>query len=194
MDPIDLLIKEVGEHRVKYHEPLKYYLFHQQASIARFFFIATNRREFIKILDLCNDLKIPFLVFGNGTKWLLDKPRIGKLVIRNRTSNARIVGVKGKVGQTGLGVAEAKLDIDSGLSLQGLNEYLDQQGLKPVVWSSFVAGTIGGSLLVDKELRSRVEKVTVWSKGEIEELEISEVTSKHIVISVVMSFKAKDSA
>ena len=112
MDNIDLLIKELGAHRVKYNEPLEYYLFRKDKIVAQFFYIATNRRELEKILELCSKLKIAFLVFGNGTKIIFDKEKIRKLVIRNRAAGLRIVGIKGKIDKGNLPVGKQVVGVD----------------------------------------------------------------------------------
>lgn len=191
MGNIDLLIKSIGEERIKLSEKLSFYTYHKSGGLAEYFFVATNRRELINILNLCLELKIPFFIFGNGTKIMISDAGIKGLVIRNRASSMKITGIKGKVGSFGVGVDAANIEIDSGAKLGSINEFLHKQRLRKVDWSSTNSGTIGGSIFLDPEIQSRVEKVQVWNFGEIEEINIKELSRKsHIILSVMMKFKA----
>lgn len=187
----DLLLKEFGTTRVKYNENLKYFTVDKLDKIAEFFYIATTERELIRILDFCFEFKIPYLVYGNGTKLISEGSKINGLVIRNRTSGIKIVGIKGKVGKGAIGVDEARVEIESGVSLLALNEYLEGQGLKSIEWASSLKGTIGGSILSDRILQEKAEKIKIWSGGDIEEIDSSKLRNNYIFLSTVIKFKAR---
>ncbi len=63
------LAKTIGSSRIKFKEPLKYHTKDQDAGNAEAFYIATNQKEMQKILDLCYELKIPFLFWAMVPEW-----------------------------------------------------------------------------------------------------------------------------
>lgn len=190
IERLDILVQNFGPDRFKFQEPLIYQTFHKIEAKAEVFFIATSQRELTKILNLCLELKIPFMVYGSGTKIVFDSKRIQKLVIRNRSSQIKIIGIKGKVGKGGIGVEEAKIEIDSGVTIADLDNFLSRQALTQTAFNSPKMATIGGSLLFDDLIKQKCEKIKIWSQGEISEISPQELDKKDIIISVVMTFKA----
>src|SRR6266542_3434036 len=116
-DKIKLLTFALGQERVKLNEKLSYHTFSKLGGPAKAFYIATSQKELILALDTSLELKIPYLILGSGTKILPSKNGFEGLVIKNRTSSIKIGGVKGKVSAKGIGVEEALVEVDSGVSL-----------------------------------------------------------------------------
>ena len=182
-DKLNLLIKTFGEERFKVDENLIFHTFNKLDVVAKCFYVATNKNELIDILNSVTSLEIPFLVLGGGTKATLKK-RFEGLVIKNRTSNMKISAVKGKVGKGGIGVEEAITDVDSGVSLGKLNEFLYEQNLATIDYESSLNSTVGGALFYDRTLKERVQKIKVWQDQVIDEIELAELDQKnHIIIS-----------
>jgi UDP-N-acetylenolpyruvoylglucosamine reductase len=190
-DTLKLIEKELGDVRVKFDESLKYHLASGSAASAQCFYIATTIKELTDALDLTRELKIPFFLFGAGTKILISGDVEG-LTIKNRTSGIKISGVKGKVSVNGIGVAEAMVEVESGVSLQKTNEFLKDQKLKQFNFPYIPNATIGGSLYVTPPLQDMVQKIKVWSEGEISDIEVYELKSTDIVLSVIIKVKAAD--
>src|SRR3990167_7101732 len=109
---LKLIADSFGLNRVKLNEPLKNHTHLQIGGLASLFFIAFTTREIIKINDMVKDLKIPFFIFGTGTKIFMDSGFDG-VVVKNRTSNIAVVGVKGKVSRAGMGVREALIEAEA---------------------------------------------------------------------------------
>lgn len=202
---LKLIEKELGEVRVKFNESLKYHLASGAQASAQCFYIATTIKELTDALDLTRELKIPFFIFGAGTKILplqseasngkvslVSGTIIEGLTIKNRTSGIRISGVKGKVSVNGIGVDEAMVEIESGVSLQKTNEFLKDQKLRQFSFPYIQNATIGGSLYVTPSLQELAQKVKVWSEGEISDIEVYELKSADIVLSVIIKVKAAD--
>lgn len=191
MGNIDLLASEVGVERIKFDENLKYHTFNKVEVRTSAFYIATNENELIRILNLADELKIPFKVLGNGTKFFWDSKKFDGLIIKNRNSIVKTLAVKGKVGRAGIGVEEAVIEAGSGTSLQKLNQYLSEQKLQTVKDADIVASSIGGAIFLDSSLRNFVENIRVWVDGEIQNLSIEKLKIRdHIVISASFKFKA----
>lgn len=191
---ISLLKSSLGDSRIKTDELLKYHTVLNQDQVAASFYIATTQKELVDVLDICWDLKIPFLILGNGTKLLFTKQDHHKLVIKNRTGSIKIGGIKGAVSKEGIGIKEALLEVDSGVSINKLNEYLESQKLKKFQGSSSTAGTIGGSFFFDLDLQSITQKIKVWQDGDTFDLEPFNVNIReHVILSLVLQVKAQNS-
>ena len=123
-DRYKLIAAALGEERVKYDERLIHHTYTKLKSRAEIFYIATTLKELIAVLDLAYELKIPYLVLGAGTKYLTKRADIKGLVIKNRTTQIKIGAIKGKVSTSGLGIEEAQIEVDSGVSINKLNDFL----------------------------------------------------------------------
>lgn len=190
---IQLLKASLGDNRIKLDELLKYHTFLNQEKVAKFFYIATTRKELVEVLNTAFELKIPFIIYGNATKLLFKKEDEKKLIIRNRTSNIKLGGIKGAATRDGIGIKEALLEVDSGVSLNKLNEYLKDQKLIEFKGTTPAAGTVGGSIFFDVDLQSITQKVAVWQDGDIFDIEPFNLSIKeHIVLSVVLQVRASE--
>ena len=188
-----MLVSTFGEQRIKLNEPLKFQTLSQLPATAQAFFIATNRNELVEVVDAASDLKIPFVILGSGTKISFTSAQVMGLVIKNRTSSLKIGAVKGKVGRTGIGVEEAMVEVDSGVSLGKLNEFLTTQNLQPINFNSSSQSTIGGAVWNDFALQFFIEKVTAWHKGEIEEINLKKLDkNQQVILSLVLKVRSKE--
>jgi len=100
--------------------------------------------------------------------------------------------VKGKVTKYGIGVDEALIEVESGVSINRWVEYLNSQSLETSEFAS-IPGSIGGNLFLSKFLQNRVKSIKVLdSKSEIIEIPVETLNPKrHIIISAVFRIKAK---
>lgn len=191
-DRLRLIAKSLGEDRVRFNEDLSQHTYFKSAVVADCFYIVTSTQEFLMILDLAYELKIPYTILGAGTKFNFKSKQIQGLVIKNRTSNIKIAGIKGKVDKRGIGIQEALVTVDSGVSVSKLNVYLSAQGLKDITGYSSIYSTIGGAMFIDAGFQELAEKVTIWSQGIISEISIKELSIKSdVVISAIFKMKAK---
>ncbi len=189
---LNLLVQTYGSERIKFDEKLAYHTFSKLGGPAEAFFIATSQKELISILDSALELKIPYFVFGSGTKMLVSDQGIKGLVIKNRTGNIKIGGIKGKVGRNGIGIEEALIDVDSGVSINKLNEFLKEQNLKEFEGVNSHSATVGGAILLDPQLQSMATNVKVWENGGVFDIDQTELRrNRHIILSIVFKVKAK---
>lgn len=159
---------------------------------ARLFFVATSPRELVRIVTEARKLKIPFLILGSGSKIIISDNGFNGLVIKNRTKNIAVVGVKGRASIKGVGVEEALVEIDSGVSIASLIEFLEKQGLRSAEFLG-IAGTLGGNLFINSNLQSKVKNIKVMNQeAEEEEINVRDLSlRKHIILSAVLNFKSK---
>lgn len=188
---VRLLSAELGHERLKINESLKFYTQSQSETTASCLYIATSQKELVDVLNLAKELQIKFLVFGSGSRLIIRNDQFLGIVIKNRSSMIRVSGVKGKVGRAGLGIEEAMVEVDSGVSVGKLNEFLDKQGLRNLYGPSPLYSTIGSAVFLDIPLQQMCQKVKVWEKGEIIDKEVIEINWKSdIVLSLVLKVKA----
>lgn len=191
-DKFNILVSTYGVERIKFNELLKYHTFSKLGGPAEAFYIATNQKELKEILDNVTQLKIPYFVFGNGTKILISEQGMNGLIIRNRTSAVKISGIKGKVGKFGLGIEEALLEVDSGVSLGKMNEFLNEQNLQTFEGFSSLHATLGGAIFLDPMLQNIVTNIKVWENEAIFDIPVSEIKRQgQVVLSLVIKVKAK---
>lgn len=186
---IKLLQSQLGDIRIKRAVELAEYLEGKTTSKAAALFIATSQSELINILDLLTELKLPHLLIGSGSKVVVSQEMFDGLVIKNRSDAIKIFGIKGAVSKEGLGIREAMLEVDSGVTLRRLADYCSKQQLAGFADSINIPGTIGGSLLVNKDLRDKVTLVKVWTASKLVDRMLEEVNRDDIIISVMVKLK-----
>jgi UDP-N-acetylenolpyruvoylglucosamine reductase len=189
-EKLKLISQTIGEERFKYNESLNIHTFSKSEGKAECFFIATSLAELVQILDMAHDLHLPYFLIGAGTKVILSKD-LKNLVVKNRTSTIKVAGVKGKVGVGGIGVEEAFIEADSGVSLKKLNEFVKKEKLQEITGFSSINSTVGGSIFLDPLLRSATQSLRVWNEGEVLEIKLDKLKRSMVVLSVIFKFKAK---
>lgn len=190
-DRLRLLVRSLGEDRVKLNIDVTDYLHTQLGGEARAFYLATTTKELVKAIELCQELKIHYMVVGSGTKVALSGEGLSGLVIKNRSDQAKIFGIKGKISRNGLGIEEALIEADSGMSLSKLSEYSKLQKLGGFENLSNIPGTIGGSFLITPVLKENAQQVKIIDKsGEIKVKVVDQVLKDDVILSVVFKLKA----
>ncbi len=187
-----LIADTFGSDRVKLNEPIASHVALNVGGPAKLFFVGTHPREIIRIVKMSRELKLPILVFGTGSKMMISDIGFDGVIVKNRTSSIAVIGVKGKVGRTGIGVSEAMVEADSGVPIGKLVEFLKKQSLDFHTIEN-IPGTIGGNLFLSKALLETVQKIKVIDEDDdIIEIEKDSLNSrKHIILSVVFKFKTE---
>lgn len=187
-----LIVDSFGKERFKFNEPIKDYTELKLGGPARLLFVAFTARELIKIMAMCRQLNLPYFLFGTGSKIAISDTGFDGLMVKNRTKNITKVAVKGKVTKFGIGIAEALVEAESGVSINRFVEYLNAQGLETADFDN-LPGSIGGNLFFSKSLQNRAKSIKVLdSASEIETIDASALRLKeHIILSAVFKIKAK---
>jgi len=187
-----LIVDSFGGDRFKFDEPIKDYVSSGIGGKAKLFFIAFTVRELVKIISMCIELKLPYFLFGTGSKIMISDLGFDGLVIKNRTKNIHTVSVKGKVSKFGIGIEEALVEVESGVSMKKFAEILDTQGLESYDFLN-LPGSIGGNLLMNNFLQIKAKSIKVLDlQSGIWDIEPKELSlKKHIILSGVFRIKAK---
>lgn len=187
-----LIIDSFGKNRFKVNEPIKDYTALGIGGPAKLFFIAFTVSEIIKIINICRELKLPFFIFGMGTKIMISDAGFDGMVIKNRTKDMEIISIKGKASRVGIGIDEALVEAQSGVSMARFIEFLETKALESIEFKN-IFGTVGGNLFLSKTLQNRIKSIKVLTQGsQIEEIPANELSlNKHIILSAVFRIKAK---
>lgn len=189
---VKLIVDTFGKDRFKFNEEVKNYSALGVGGPAKVFFIAFTTGELTKVISICRQLKILYFVFGTGSKIMISDNGFDGLVIKNRTKNISVVSVKGKATRYGIGVDEALVEVESGVSISKLTEFLSVQDLD-ILGFSGIPGSIGGNLFLNRFLQSKLKSIKVYNlEGDIEEIGTESLSiKKHIILSAVFRIKAK---
>lgn len=193
MDPkFKLIVDSFGKDRFKSDEPLKDHTTLQIGGPAKLFFIAFSVNELIKIIKTVRDLKVPHFILGTGSKSMISDNGFNGVVIKNRTKNIQIVSIKGKVSKFGIGIEEAFVEVESGVSMAKFSEFLTNQNLSSEDFKG-IPGSIGGNLLLSHFLQTKTKSIKVLTlRSQIEEIEPDELSFRnHIILSAVFKVKSK---
>ena len=187
-----LIIDSFGKDRFKFNEPLKDHTALGVGGIVKLFFIAFTISELVKLIEICRQLKLSFFIFGKGSKIMISDEGFEGLIIQNRTKNISTISIKGKASKLGIGIEEALIEVDSGVNILKLSEYLNLNGLSSIEISS-IPGSLGGNLFINGILQSKTKSIKVLNlDSEVEEIEVRQLSlRKHIILSAVLKFKAK---
>jgi UDP-N-acetylenolpyruvoylglucosamine reductase len=190
-DKIDLIRQSLGEERVLLEESLAYHTFAKVGGPAEAFITVLKQAELIEVLSMAYDLHVPYLVLGGGTKYLVPDKGVRGLVIKNNTEGIKISGIKGKVGRNGIGIEEAIVECDSGVTLKKLHDFLKSQNLQTFQSISSQYSSLGGSIFVDPYLQDVCQKLKIWDRGDVLDSSVSQLKRlNHIVLSLFFKVRA----
>lgn len=189
---IKLIADSFGRDRVKLNEPVKDHTTMRRGGKAALFMIAFKKGEIIRMVKMARELNVPLFIFGTGSKMMISDSVFAGVVIKNRTSNISVIGIKGKVQRDGLGVREALVEVESGTSIAKLVEFLKKQNL---IYQDLegIVGTVGGNLFLNTGLQEKVQSIKILDEYSNEE-GVSMITlnlNKHIILSAIFKFKSQ---
>lgn len=187
-----LIVDSFGKDRFKFNEPLKEYTALSFGGAAKLFFIAFTITELVKIAKMCRQLKLPYFIFGTGSKIMISEKGFPGLVIKNRTKNIQTVSVKGKVTKFGIGVEEALVEVDSGVSINKFCDYLEGAALENKDFKA-IPGSIGGNLFLNRFLQLSVKSIKVLDQSsQVDEISAENLNlRKDIILSAIFKISAK---
>lgn len=191
-DKIDLVVQSLGSQRVHLSHLVADYTENHMGGRADAIYMATTESELIKALNVASELSLPYLVIGSGVSIMVPEKGFHGLVIKNRAANIKIVGFKGNISRNGIGLAQANVEVSSGVTAAQLDQFLAENKLQPIGGWSNVIGSIGACLSDTDSLKGLVEKVKVWEQRDIYDIEVYEYQkTKQVILSVTIKVKAK---
>src|SRR3990167_10063355 len=117
MDAFEQIKNILGPLRVFENEPLSKHTYFKIGGPAKLFFEAKSIDDLKLALATAHDVKIPFTVLGGGANVLVSDSGFDGLVVKNRASGVKLVGLKGTYGKHGRGIKNALVSAASGTFL-----------------------------------------------------------------------------
>lgn len=149
LEILQTLKNTLGPLRVFENEDLKQHTYFKIGGPARFFFEAKSVDDLILALHSVVANKIPYIILGGGANVLISDEGFYGLVIKNRASGVKLVGLKGTIGKTGRGIKNALVWAASGTLMNQLARFTIDQGLEGLEFLLSVPGTVGGGLKIN---------------------------------------------
>lgn len=147
------LIKELGPLRVKKNEPVSVQTTFKIGGPADLFFEAYNVEELTKVVGLCQKFKIPYFVLGRGSNILVSNKGFSGLVIKNKSSQIKILRYKGQIGEGKPQEGTALIEADSGVGLNRLVRYTIEERLSGLEVFLSIPGSVGGAIKINAHFR-----------------------------------------
>ena len=110
---------------------LKNYTTYKIGGPAKYFFVAKNKEDLIRALQISKDFKLPVFILGGGSNLLISDKGFNGLVIK-----INIAGIKFKGNEATVG---------AGASLTKLAHLSAKMGLSGLEWAAGIPGTVGGA-------------------------------------------------
>lgn len=155
-ETLNVLKNNLSPFRVFENEDLKNHTYFKIGGPARYFFEAKTIEDLKLALEVAIENKIPYFILGGGANVLVSDNGFYGLVIKNRASAVKLVGIKGTIGKTGRGIKNALVWTTSGTLMNQLARFTIDQGLEGLEFLLSVPGTIGGGLKINSHYQ--VEK------------------------------------
>lgn len=116
---------------------------------AKLFFEAYSLEDLVKAIKLCQELKIAYFILGNGSNILVSDKGISGLVVKNKTSQIKILRYEGKIGER----ATALVEVNSGVGLNRLVRFTIEESLSGLEVFLSIPGTVGGAVKTNAHFR-----------------------------------------
>ena len=149
MQQVDEIKNILGPLRVFENEPLSKHTYFKIGGPAKLFFEAKSVEDLKLALETAHDVKIPFTVLGGGANVLVSDSGFDGLVVKNRASGVKLVGLKGTYGKHGRGIKNALVSAASGTLMNQLARFSLDQGLEGLEFLLSVPGTVGGGIKIN---------------------------------------------
>ena len=174
-----LVIKALGESRIKAKELLANHTYFKIGGPADLFFEATSSVDLTKAVQVCLQHEMPFFVLGGGSNILVGDKGFRGLVIKNRADSVKTTSFQGKITRQKASINTALVEAESGALLNKLVRYSIEEGLGGIEVFLSVPGTVGGALYNNSHYRpekdefigNRLNTATlITSNGDVNEV------------------------
>jgi len=187
------LISQVGRGNLLFNEPLAKYTTIKIGGPADVFYNAQNTFDFLNIITICRELKIPFFIIGGGSNVIIGDTGFSGVVIKNIDSNVKKINDECVLATCGTSNSEFVKNLVK-FELSGL-EFL-----------AGIPGTVGGAIKKNAHFRNPenkknqlthdfIEKLFVLtSDNKLKWIDKSQIKEENKAIIIAVIFKLKKSS
>jgi len=151
---------------IKKNVPLKNHTTFRVGGPAKYFFVAKNKKELIKIIDAARKSKLPFFILGAGSNILVSDKGYNGIVIKIKNSK------KKKFLASESKIQSSNIYTGAGTQLARLVKLSLDKSLSGLEWAAGIPGTVGGAIYGNagwpgdkKNISSIVKSVKVLFAG-----------------------------
>lgn len=148
----------LGENQVKIEEPLSAHTTFKMGGNADYFVAPQSPEDIVKLINLCNQEKVPFYILGNGSNMLVgDKGYRGVIIqIGKAMEKVQFGGTVGEV---------TKVLASAGVSLAKMAKMIAKNGLTGFEFASGIPGTLGGAITMNAgAYGGEIKDNILWAK------------------------------
>lgn len=168
---INEIKKYIPEEEIALNEPMKKHTTFRVGGDAEIF-VSPSAKEVKKIIEVCNELEVPYHVVGNGSNLLVSDKGLNGVVISVR-KNAEYIKLNGDVIIAGAGSSLAKVA-----------NFAAKEGLGGLEFAAGIPGTIGGAIVMNAgAFGGEIKDVLVSAKVCTKEGKILEIEAQDLELS-----------
>ncbi len=145
MTNFDTFTAAFGQLRVKRDEPMRLHTGNKVGGPADMYVEALTVEELVRAYTTARELHFPVTILGGATNVLVSDRGVRGLVIKNRTSQIKLLGVKGTITGGDKKVSDVLLEADSGVQIGHLVRYTIEESLGGLESFLGLPGTVGGA-------------------------------------------------
>ncbi|TRZ77112.1 UDP-N-acetylmuramate dehydrogenase [bacterium] len=187
------LISQIRQSNLLFDEPLAKYTTIKIGGPADVFYNAQNTFDFLNIITVCRELKIPFFILGGGSNLIISDDGFRGVAIKNSNSIVQRIDDK-------------RVAVGSGTQNGELIKNLVKFELSGLEFLAGIPGTIGGAIKKNARFRHPgnqknqlthdfIEKVLILtSDNKLKWIDKSQIKAENKAIIVAVLFKLKKSS
>lgn len=150
MDQTTLKLRDVLGENLKVQEPLAKYTTFKVGGPADWFYDAQTTDGLVTAVNLSRSLQLPFFILGGGTNLLIGDKGFRGIVIKNSARAIMVRGIKAEV-KNGEAKRKVFVEADSGVLMNSLVRFTEDQGLKGLEMHLGLPGTVGGAVFMNSK-------------------------------------------
>lgn len=140
------ILSKFGKERVKMNEPMSLHTTIKIGGPADLYLEVSSKEELASAVIRCQKEKIPYFILGIGSNILVSDKGYRGVIIRNKTSKIKIVGVKGQINASQKSIKKVIVEAQSGVLLNQLVRFALDEGLAGLEYFLGLPGTVGGAV------------------------------------------------
>lgn len=151
----------LGQGRIKQNELLVGHTLLKREVTTKFYTEIEKMEDLIKAVQTAQQLRIPYTVFGSGSKIIFADENMPGLVIKNNSRRFDVVSMKGKIVSGKQQISEALVHADAGVHINQLVRFTLDEGFAGLERFLGMTGTVGGALYYN--ITYPPERISIWS-------------------------------
>ena len=216
MDKYQQFVNAIGKKyltngQLKLNEFLSFHTTFRIGGPVEVFFQVKTINELIKAVKICQELKLPCLILGQGSNILVSDSGFRGVIIKNEIREIKILGYDGKIKQKKMKIKNILVKVSGGVLVNRLVRFTLDEGIGGFESFLGLPGTVGGAIYGNAHflktndffgdylfearlltLKNKIKKVTRdYFNFDYKTSRLQE--TKEIILEAVFSLRSEDS-